>query len=213
MSHHLRGIRHVVWDWNGTLLDDAWLCIDVMNRMLRQRGLPALTPERYQEVFAFPVRDYYARLGFDFRAEPFEVVGLEFIEGYAARQHSCRLQPEAERVLHALGERGLPLSVLSASQRERLEEQARRLEVRRHFVNMVGLDDHYAGGKLEQGLRWMRELGLAGDEVLLVGDTDHDSQVARAMGARCVLVPSGHQSPERLKQCSVPVLECLSEML
>ena len=32
--------RHLIWDWNGTLLDDLDLSVDVMNTLLARRGLP-----------------------------------------------------------------------------------------------------------------------------------------------------------------------------
>ena len=57
----MRGFDHVIWDWNGTLLDDAWLCVDVMNGMLCRRALPVLTPAKYEESFDFPVLDFYRR--------------------------------------------------------------------------------------------------------------------------------------------------------
>ena len=209
----LDGICHVVWDWNGTLLDDAWLCIEVMNGLLGRRGMGLLDPARYAAVFAFPVRDYYGQLGFDFAREPFEVVGTEFIEGYQARQHECRLRPGAGEALAALAARGVAQSVLSASQHARLVSQAEALGVASHFVRMIGLEDHYAGGKLEQGRRWIAELGLDPGAVLLVGDTDHDQEVAREMGVRCLLVPSGHQSAERLRACGAPLLASLGGLL
>ena len=43
-------MKYIIWDWNGTLLDDVALCIDVMNGMLRRRGLSPLTPGRYREI-------------------------------------------------------------------------------------------------------------------------------------------------------------------
>ena len=48
--------KHVIWDWNGTLLDDAVLCVEVMNVVLARRKLPPLTAERYADRFRFPVR-------------------------------------------------------------------------------------------------------------------------------------------------------------
>jgi phosphoglycolate phosphatase len=212
MTRTLDGISHVIWDWNGTLLDDAWLCIEVMNGLLGRRGMTLLDAERYQRVFAFPVREYYRRLGFDFAAEPFEQVGTEFIEGYQARQHECRLQSGAREALAELSGRSLTQSVLSASQRSRLVAQAEALEVRASFVRMIGLEDHYAGGKLEQGRGWIAELGLAPRSVLLVGDTDHDAEVAREMGVRCLLVPSGHQSTEKLRASGATVLTSLARL-
>jgi len=212
MRPDLTRVRHVIWDWNGTLLDDAWLCIEVMNGLLAPRGLPALTPARYQALFGFPVRDYYLRLGFDFARDPFERVGTDFIEGYQARQHTCGLQPHAERVLDALAARGISCSVLSASLEDRLLAQASGLGVRGRFVRLLGLSDHFAGGKLELGRRWIGELGIAPEEVLLIGDTDHDHAVARDIGVGCVLVPSGHQSTERLQALGVPVVSDLGAL-
>ena len=87
--------RHVIWDWNGTLLDDAWLCVEVMNELLVEHSLPAVDAQRYEALFTFPVVEYYRQLGFDFERTPFEEVGTAFIEGYQARQHECELQPHA----------------------------------------------------------------------------------------------------------------------
>lgn len=209
----LEGIDHVVWDWNGTLLDDAWLCVEVMNGLLSRRRLPPLSPERYAEVFRFPVRDYYRSLGFDFEAEPWETVGTEFIDGYEARHGACELRPDAPAVLSALEATGRTQSVLSASEQARLHAQARRLGVDGRFETLVGLSDHYAGGKIDLGRSWLGGRGLAPDRVLLVGDTDHDVAVARALGLRCALVPSGHQSEARLRALGAPVLPDLSALL
>ncbi len=209
---HLDHVRHVIWDWNGTLPDDAWLCIEVMNGLLGPRRLPALDAARYQDLFCFPVRDYYLRLGFDFAVDPFEKVGTDFIVGYQQRQHECPLQRGALEALDALAARGIGCSVLSASQQWRLEEQAARLGVRSRFTAMLGLTDHFAGGKLELGRRFIGELGIDPRQVLLVGDTDHDHEVARDVGVRCLLVPSGHQSPVRLQALGVPVLDSLDHL-
>ena len=64
---------HIIWDWNGTLLNDAWLCVEVMNGMLAKRNLPIRTLNQYMDIFDFPVKDYYVKLGYNFEKEPFEV--------------------------------------------------------------------------------------------------------------------------------------------
>lgn len=206
-------IKHVIWDWNGTLLDDAWLCVEVMNEVLARRDLPPLTLDRYGEVFRFPVRDYYAQLGFDFDREPFEVIGTEFIEGYAAREAACDLRERAREVLEGIGSAGATQSVLSASQRTRLQQQTERLELQATFNALVGLEDHYAASKVEVGRRWMESSGVDPKRTVLVGDTDHDVEVARHLGVRCLLVPSGHQAPERLRASGAEVVEDLGRVL
>jgi phosphoglycolate phosphatase len=75
--------KHIIWDWNGTLLDDRNFCIDIMNNVLRRRGMNKMTEAWFLENFCFPVKDYYKKLGFDLEKEPFEISGDEFIDEYA----------------------------------------------------------------------------------------------------------------------------------
>lgn len=205
-------LKHVIWDWNGTLFDDAWLCVDVMNGLLRRRGLPLLTAESYARDFDFPVIEYYRRLGFDFAKEPFEKLGTEFMAEYERRRQECDLQVRARETLAAVARGGRTQSVLSAYRHDTLEQVLRHFGVRDHFIRVIGADDHYASGKLNQGLQWIRELGCAPEQVVLVGDTVHDFEVARAMGAACWLIPCGHQSRDRLAACGVPLFDSLRDL-
>lgn len=95
MVRAVKRIAHVIWDWNGTLLDDAELCVEVMNDVLTRRQLAPLTAETYAAAFRFPVREYYRELGFDFERETFEVIGTEFIAGYSAGEARCGLRGDA----------------------------------------------------------------------------------------------------------------------
>ena len=95
----LKKYRHLIWDWNGTLLDDAWLCRDIMNRQLRRRGLPMLSQEKYEEIFDFPVEKYYRAVGFDWSRESFQKAGTEFIVEYEQRKKECSLQAGASALL------------------------------------------------------------------------------------------------------------------
>ena len=40
-------IKYVIWDWNGTLINDSWLFVELMNDELRLRRLPEITVEDY----------------------------------------------------------------------------------------------------------------------------------------------------------------------
>lgn len=204
--------RHVVWDWNGTLFDDLWLCVDVMNGLLAARDMPLLTLASYQEVFDFPVEAYYRRLGFDFGKEPFEQVGTEFIRAYERRRLEAGLRSGAGQVVQALLGAKVGQSVLSAYLQNTLDELIGHFGLAAHFVRLVGLQDHYAHGKVENGVRWMRELDHAPDEVLFIGDSRHDYEVAEAMGVDCILLCGGHQSRARLERCGVPVVDGLLEL-
>ena len=38
----MEDITTIVWDWNGTLLDDVELCMTSINRLLQEHHLPQL---------------------------------------------------------------------------------------------------------------------------------------------------------------------------
>ena len=208
----LKRYRHLIWDWNGTLLDDAWLCREIINSQLRRRGLPEISTERYEEIFDFPVEKYYRAVGFDWSRETFQEAGTEFIVEYEKRKKACRLQPGARELLEKIAEGGWSQAVLSAYSHHALEEFLGYFGVRKHFRNVAGNRDHFAAGKVEQGLKMLEELPVSPEETLLIGDTTHDAEVAKAMGVDCVLVPCGHNSPDRLKECGVVLLESLASL-
>jgi phosphoglycolate phosphatase len=205
--------RHVIWDWNGTLFDDAWLCRGIINGLLRRRGLPELTAARYAEIFDFPVRDYYARAGFDFSKESFEALGAEFMADYERRRCECRLRPDAMDALRRLAESGLEQSVLSAYRHDTLETLLEHHGVRPFLTHVIGASNIYAAGKEEEARRLLAALDAEPDAVVLIGDTVHDFDVARSIGVHCRLLFSGHQSRQRLARCGPTVYDSLADLL
>lgn len=205
----LDGVLHVVWDWNGTLLDDTWLCLEIANHMLADRGLGGLSKTRYQEIFDFPVVRYYERMGFDFRKEPFEQIALEFIRAYETRRLEATLQSEARETLASLAGRGFTQSILSNYPHDTLETILGHHGIRDVFHDVIGSDDIFAHGKQERGQRWLARQGWAPWSVVLVGDTAHDFEVAAAMGIRGALVTTGSHSRGRLEKLGAPVFDSL----
>ncbi len=208
MQHY----RHIIWDWNGTLFDDAWLCIEIINELLARRGLPALDAAQYQASFTFPVKEFYRAVGFDFRREPFETPAAEFTAAYDRRRFACDLQPGARAALAAFSARGCDQSVLSAYEQTRLGEMVAYTGLHGCFSRLLGLNDHYSTSKVALGQRYIGELDCPPDDVLMIGDSLHDFETAEAMGIACLLIPSGHYSRARLAQCGAPVVESLAEL-
>jgi phosphoglycolate phosphatase len=209
----LRNYKHIIWDWNGTLLDDAWLCVDVMNGMLAERNLPQKTLDQYKELFDFPVKDYYVKLGFDFGKEPFDEVGMEFIVRYNRRQCETALHPEVQDVLTSIVRLGLTQHILSAREQNELIAETKNLGVFNYFNQIRGLDDHYAHGKTDIGLLLVKDIGIDKKNILFIGDTRHDAEVASGIGIDCLLIPNGHHSKDRLKKLGVPIMESLKYLI
>jgi len=107
--------KTVIWDWNGTLINDAWMCLEVINELLVKYNKSTLTLEKYHQVFDFPVKLYYERIGFNFADTPFEIVGSEFMHHYWQRWKNCNLHKGARDFLSALHEQQIPQVIISAA--------------------------------------------------------------------------------------------------
>ncbi|MDZ7845170.1 MAG: HAD family hydrolase [Anaerolineales bacterium] len=208
----LTGYKHILWDWNGTLLDDLDLCLKTINQLLADRQLPVVSRERYREIFGFPVIDYYLKLGFDFTREPWEEVSTEFITAYESGRPTCKLMSGASSTLQHLAESGISQSILSASKINYLDRAIREYELQDYFIGLAGLEDHHAGGKTESGIRHLEKFRLDPATTLMIGDTLHDAETARVLGVDCVLIPRGHQNSGRLKKAGVPLVSSLFDL-
>jgi len=202
-------VKSIIWDWNGTLLDDRQLCVDIMDGLLRRYGLGRLDLKRYLDIFRFPIREYYRDLGFREEIVPFEKVATEFIEAYEKEKFSTSLRDGALETLEIFAERGQRQYILSASKLPSLHAVLEHFGIRRYFSGIYGLNDHYAGGKSGIGREMMLEEKLKAKETLYIGDTLHDAEVAGDTGVPCILVHGGHNSEERLRYCGCRVFRGL----
>ena len=202
----------IIWDWNGTLLNDVQTAIDSINYLLCDRNLPFLTLERYLEVFTFPVQDYYEQIGFNLKHEPFEVPANQFIAIYNKAVESCVLHKESIPVLTHFKNRGLRQFILSAMEQKNLEKTVSENKISMFFEDLCGLNDNYAASKVENGKTLIRLKVLDPHKTLLIGDTTHDYDVANAIGCQCVLIANGHQSKNRLLHTGARVLDNLEEI-
>ena len=205
--------KHIIWDWNGTLLNDGWLFVDVMNSILMRRGMNTITLEKYREIFGFPVKKYYQKLGFDLEKEPFEESGLEFIKQYENRKYDAQLHPYVIPLLKGLTESGVNHSILSAQHQTLLDDLIKYYNIQNYFINIVGLDNYYASSKVGNGIKLANHINLSLQEILIIGDTDHDFEVARAIGIDCIPLSHGHHSSNRLKKTGAVIMQNLLDIL
>jgi len=207
----MKNYTHVIWDWNGTLLNDVDWNLACMNQLLTRRGLPPIASLRhYRDIFGFPVRDYYLRAGLDLEREPFEELAQEYIRLYSAGESQWSLFPDAPAVLAGLHNRGLTQVVLSASQRDALAGQAAQAQVAHFFDDLLGLDNIHAASKVAIGRDYMA--AKSPEAAVLVGDTAHDAEVALELGVDCVLVAAGHQSLQTLESSGFPVVDSITDV-
>jgi phosphoglycolate phosphatase len=189
---------YCIWDFNGTIFDDIGASIKAVNTLLAERGLPTLeSKERYHEVFDFPIIDYYRRIGFDFDKEPYEVVAPLWVELYLENSKSSGLFEDVIPALDFFESQGVKQSVLSASELKMLMGQLKDLGIYDRFEEIMGIDNIYAESKLALASAWKER--HAGERVMFIGDTTHDYETAKLLGADCYLVSAGHQPEYKLR--------------
>ncbi len=206
------GKQIIIWDWNGTLLNDVQMCVNCMNELLERRNLARLSLERYRNVFSFPVKDYYEKIGFDFSREDFEVPAKEFMDLYHRFLPETKLFPCAKEVLEHFKKRGFRQLILSAMEHNSLMTTLEEREILSYFDAVSGIDNIYAGGKTEMAHAFLDRLGLDSKEMIFIGDTLHDMEVAQTLGIDYLLVAAGHQSKNVLLSKTARVVNRLSEI-
>jgi phosphoglycolate phosphatase-like HAD superfamily hydrolase len=216
-------MRHVVWDWNGTLFDDQHLVLEGLNAVLADAGMPPTDLDTYRRLYTRPVRVFYERIfGRPIPDEEWDHLDEVYHAVYRDGLSRATLARDAEVALRAPRETGQSQSLLSMWRHHELVPLVTELGIDDHFVRVDGLGvdgaGQGAGGAkaphLEAHLR--RVVHAAGDDptrVLVVGDALDDAVAAAHVGARCVLYDGGSHPRAELETAGVPVASSLTEAL
>jgi phosphoglycolate phosphatase-like HAD superfamily hydrolase len=201
---------HLVWDWNGTLVDDLSLVVDATNAALATIGAPPTTADEHRRDFRRPISAYYAHvLARPVTEEEFGRLDRAFHDAYQAGLADCTLTVDA---LDALDAWPGTQSLLSMWFHVNLVPTVRRYGLADRFTRVDGLRGNVGGGpKAEHLVPHLQALGVSGEDAVLIGDSVDDAEAAAAVGARCVLYAGGFTDPDRLRATGLPVAETLVE--
>jgi phosphoglycolate phosphatase len=200
-----QGLDAVIWDFNGTLIDDVDLTVRSVNVQLKRRGLPEITVDLLRQVFQFPVEDYYRRIGLDPTAESMSELSAEFHKEYMRGLPECLLHAGVGDALERFKAQGVRQFVLSAMGEELLRSAIEHLGVGGYFAAIYGLSHLEGDSKISRGRDLMNDYGIVPETTLLIGDTDHDAEVAEVLGISVILIAQGYQSEARCRKTGRPV--------
>ena len=200
-----QNITTIIWDWNGTLLNDIDICIQSMNKVLSKRNMSVLSKSYYRKIFGFPVINYYKRIGFNFKQESFEKLSIEFIDHYHRSLSTANLFPDAYELLEKFSSLRYRQVLLSAMEQEALHRSVQNLGILSFFDDIIGLSDHYAHSKIENAKAYVRMNNINSENVIIIGDTLHDLEVAQAIGSKCILINNGHQEINEQQEQGITV--------
>lgn len=206
---------HIVWDWNGTLLHDIDAVLEATNAALAEIGQPAITLERYRELYCIPIHRFYQRMmGRLPTEEEWAAMDGAFHRCYFARAVGVGLTDGAAHLLAELQAAGRTQSLCSLAHHDHLVPLVRSHGIESRFLRVDGnLDGHGAGGgKARQMARHLAGMrGVAPDRVVVIGDAVDDAVAASHVGARAVLYSGGSHSRASLESAGVPVADTLAE--
>jgi phosphoglycolate phosphatase len=209
-------IKNIVFDFNGTLVDDLDVSIDALNECIKEFHVdtPLVDKERYLEIFRFPVGPLYKELGFDFNKIDYNELANFFVKYYESRAfNECKLFDEVIPVLKDLKSKGFNLYILSASYINLLIEMLKKYAILEYFDGLVALDNNHGGSKIERGKQYFSEHKINPSTCVMIGDTIHDFEVATELGMSCISYDRGHNSHARLKSVNPHVISNLKDIV
>jgi phosphoglycolate phosphatase len=183
-----------------------------MNEMLHKRQMKLMDVNFYKDVFGFPVIDYYKKLGFNFEKDSFENLSKEFIDNYSSKVASVKLAEDSELILRYFQEKGKNNIILSAMQKDMLSGLVEHTGLKSYFSDILGIENIYAHSKSSVALDYIKKNKIPESDILLIGDTLHDFEVALAIGCKCILITHGHQSLQRLQNSGATIINSLKEL-
>ena len=206
-------LRHVVRDWNGTLVDDVKLCVDILNDILNCHGKNKISLSAYKNTFFFPVAKFYGSIGLPSSGPKYEELAEHYISQYRSRFKECKLHHMALNIVEKLKKMGISQSVLSAGEQNDLEQFTSYYGINNWISHIDGANNIEAKGKRDRVGKHFSKLNLNANEVLFVGDTLHDLEIARLVDCRALLFEHGHFDKERLCKVPAQTIRCLTEVI
>ncbi len=201
----------IAWDWNGTLLDDAHICMECVNDMLRKRNMPTLDLPTYRSYVDNPIIKAYEHI-FDLKVVTFDIIVKEFYESYPKYMKDARLIPEAVPMLEFFKEKECRQIIITAAHTPDVVDFLWRFGIKDYFETVLGSKDLQGGSKISWAMEYAKSDNFSKGKLLVIGDTAHDAETAAAIGADCILFSGGHQCEEKLKATGKPVVKSLLEI-
>jgi phosphoglycolate phosphatase len=208
-------VSTVVFDWNGTLLNDVVLAVKCVNQLRASRAYERITVSEYRDLFELPIQRFYSKLGLADHCGNFNSSMREYLQYYSSESPKCSLHLRAKEMLNQLKSDRMQVAILSASSQVDLDVAMKNRKLTEYFDFVVGKQDTDAGCKKREAEQLSQLLRVAPGHVLYIGDTVHDAEVAAAVGWQCILVENGHQSPIKFAESTqrIPTVSRVVDVL
>jgi len=198
-------IKLVAFDWNGTLFADAQAVCDACNHFIAAMGGKPITLPTYREKFVVPVIDFYESIGLP-RAKVLKNSKKNaeiFHKYYELRASTIRSRSNSKQLLHWLSQQNISSVIFSNHIVNRIQEQIERLSIAKYIDKVIANSqlDEALKGRNKQGklAEYIRTKKLNPNEVLIIGDSSEEVEIAKNIGSICIAITHGHYSTHRIK--------------
>ena len=96
---------------------------------------------------------------------------------------------------------------------DKLNELIKYHRVDKYFTHVNGIDNHFAHGKSHLAAAVLEKFSIDASEVLWIGDTVHDYEVAKQLNIDTALVSFGHQHKALLSGLNGAVFNSYEELV
>lgn len=204
--------HNILWDWNGTLIDDAVTSLNCVNDMLTEMGKPLITMEQYYTYVETPIIGFYRHILTEDELD-FPSISKSFHNSYNNRLNETKLSLNTLNVLKSLKENGAKQYIITATKEENAKNLTIKYGVNEYFDGIFGADNTLAESKVERALKFFNDNNINPADTVFVGDTLHDLETANALGVDCILVTFGHQGKAIVENSGTVTADNLDEVL
>jgi HAD superfamily hydrolase (TIGR01509 family) len=191
----LNGLRGVLYDWGGTLVDSAAKSFRCYVRVFSTFGI-AFDQESYQKTYTPNWYQTYEAIGLPRERWP----EADALWTRCYEQEPSALLPGVREALERFSSRGTAQGLVSSGEASRV-----RREIRTHALEGFFGSAVVCGGETEERkphpeplLVGLAKLGVEPDEAAYIGDSPEDVAMARAAGVFAVGIPGGFPNREAL---------------
>ena len=193
--------RLIVFDWDGTIIDSASSIAECIRDSARDLGLPVPTTERASHVIGLGLHDSLRLAVPELQAQQYPEFVAAYRKHFLAREDTMGLFAGMEDLLKELKGQHL-LAIATGKSRRGLDRALAATGIRPLFRASRCADETNPKPHPAMLLELMAELGFSKDQTLMIGDTSHDLEMARAAEVDSVAVTYGAHPEEGLRACT-----------
>ncbi|MCH7669690.1 MAG: HAD family hydrolase [Acidobacteria bacterium] len=209
-------MAHIIWDWNGTLLDDLHIVVDAVSACVAPLGRGAITADDYRDHYTRPVVLFYENLmGRPVTSDEWASIDGVYHDTYRSLMRQADLAADARAAIRDVADRNGTQSILSMWWHSELVPFTAGFGLRDVMQRIDGNREDAGALKADQMRSHIEMLvaahGVVASKVVAVGDTFDDAAAAAAVGIPIILYDGGSHHRVDLEKVGVPVVSTLLE--